>query len=233
MAQTDEWRTVIGFPDYTINRNGVVYNTHLKHVIKSTEQGTRNVVLRRTEAKNGALQVVNYSIPLGKLVAQAFIPNPYNRKFAVHVNQDPTDNRVCNLCWSVANRISPYGLVYVIDTSVKPYVVYPFTSTHDAMLYFNPEFKLPSPTYLTNFFSLKTRYNIQGRRIGVLHQGEVHPNLTKTYLVLRGNVALDAVNNFLSKRVRPTLPSHFDSNEPYVIKDVQGVNYHALKNNQK
>lgn len=55
--------------------------------------------------KNGIMK----RIPVHRLVAQAFIPNPDNKLEIDHINTNKRDNRVCNLRWATRkeNRNNP------------------------------------------------------------------------------------------------------------------------------
>ena len=40
------------------------------------------------------------SFPVHRLIAEAFIPNPHNKPFIDHINQNRADNRIENLRWA-------------------------------------------------------------------------------------------------------------------------------------
>lgn len=40
-----------------------------------------------------------YTINVARLVAEAFLPNPGQKPFVLHLNDDATDNRLANLQW--------------------------------------------------------------------------------------------------------------------------------------
>lgn len=83
--------------NYMITKEGKVYaNTRTQDFIKGhlDPLGYLVVKLHRKEYTK------QKSFRIHRLVAQAFIPNPYNYKTVIHINGDRTDNRVENLKWS-------------------------------------------------------------------------------------------------------------------------------------
>jgi hypothetical protein len=90
-----EIREIIGYEGlYGVDYNGIVYTRHTGEytVLKSYTKGWyRSLKL----CKNG----VQRSHKIHRLVAQAFIPNPENKRCVNHKNFDKTDNRVENLEW--------------------------------------------------------------------------------------------------------------------------------------
>jgi len=51
-------------------------------------------------SKNGK----DYTFNVARLVAQAFIPNPFNYPFVLHLDDDATNNNVANLQWGTHNE---------------------------------------------------------------------------------------------------------------------------------
>lgn len=104
----EEWRPVIGFPDYEVSNFGRVrsksrYRRWLGglrfiegQIIKpysNKKRGGYQVVMLYGECCKGSRRQVH------RLVAQAFIPNPENKPQINHIDCDPTNNHVDNLEW--------------------------------------------------------------------------------------------------------------------------------------
>ena len=95
----EEWRDCIGFQNYQASNLGNIRNKKRLNVLKPRADAinstyTRFIVNVTNELGNQVNQKVH------RLVAKAFIPNPYNRTEIDHIDGNPSNNRVDNLRWS-------------------------------------------------------------------------------------------------------------------------------------
>jgi hypothetical protein len=81
------------FPNYSINKNGVVINNFTNRIIKhhTDKKGYKRIGLRVGNKQK------NFYVH--RLVAKAFILNPHNKKTVNHKNGIKSDNDVNNLEW--------------------------------------------------------------------------------------------------------------------------------------
>jgi hypothetical protein len=95
-----EWRQIN--ENYKINNLGEVYSikseTHLKPW--STPKGYLRIDLGR-----------NHRAYIHRLVAEAFIPNPFNKPTVHHRNYDKSDNRVDNLEWATSKDQKQFDII--------------------------------------------------------------------------------------------------------------------------
>lgn len=83
-------KTIPGFPNYTIDINGVVMGAAEK---------------KQTQGKNGYKYVTLYANNVGKklyihrLMAELYIPNPKNKRTVNHIDGNKHNNALSNLEW--------------------------------------------------------------------------------------------------------------------------------------
>lgn len=85
------WKPIIGNDGYYISSKGRVWSEHSNKLLtptKNPRDGYMSVMLRR-----------NRRYRLGRLVAIAFIPNPYNLPEVNHIDCDRQNDNIENLEW--------------------------------------------------------------------------------------------------------------------------------------
>ena len=89
------WKKIERNDNYSINRQGQVRNDKTSHIRKPT-----------LNKRNGYLVVDLYKhnkhnkIPIHRLVAEAFIPNPENKPTVDHIDGNRQNNSIDNLRWA-------------------------------------------------------------------------------------------------------------------------------------
>ena len=101
---SEEWRKIKGFENYYVSNLGRVKNSKGK-ILKSRKERKNVEYIRVGLYKNGKLK----NIPVHRLVALMFIPNPKNKPVVNHKNEIKHDNRVENLEWVTLKENQNYG----------------------------------------------------------------------------------------------------------------------------
>lgn len=135
----EEWRDIPGWEDrYMVSNTGRVYSKITKKIRKTCYSNCGHEVI--ILSKNGK----NFGTFVHRLVAMAFIPNPYNFPIVNHKDENPKNNSVENLEWcthrynqmysDVTNRVSKQTGTRVYAYNRDGEIVHEFPSIRKAAL---------------------------------------------------------------------------------------------------
>ena len=107
---TEVWKDIVGYEGlYQVSNMGRVRSLEriVKHSIKGKLSRRKGEMMKLYLAKKSGYKQVRLSkegkaktLNIHRLVAEAFLPNPENKREVDHINTVATDNRVCNLRWT-------------------------------------------------------------------------------------------------------------------------------------
>ena len=99
----EEWKIIKEFPQYLISNKGEVKNSKTNYILKGgiDRDGYRQVTLCANKKQ--------YNRRICRLVAKAFIPNPYNLPQVNHQDENKNNDYVNNLEWCTSKYNNSYG----------------------------------------------------------------------------------------------------------------------------
>ena len=92
MEKIEIWKEIPGFSNYEASTEGRI-RSKSGHIIYTCKNNCDYEIC--CLYKNNK----PYCRPVHRLVAQTFIPNPYNLTDVDHINNNKSDNSIDNLCW--------------------------------------------------------------------------------------------------------------------------------------
>lgn len=120
----EAWKDVVGYEGlYKVSNFGNVYSCYVNRNLKpgTHRDGYKFVIL--TKNKQEKYETVH------RLVAEAFIPNPYHLPVVNHKDEDPSNNSVYNLEWCTQQYNATYNDVHIKRGESLSKTIYAYDKT--------------------------------------------------------------------------------------------------------
>lgn len=158
-----------GFPDYFISKEGILYKNGKPVKTFFHKRYVRCILHEGSVRKN---------VKIHRLVAEAYIPNPDNLPVVMHLDDNPSNNRVENLRWGTQKQ-NVYDAINKGRLRLKG---------KDNPMYGIHKFSFESPHHKLN--PRKIRRIIRLESIGY----------TRKYIARRVKVSNVTISNFINKK---------------------------------
>ena len=89
------WKTVVGFPNYEVSNTSEIRNKTTRRILKQCFDSSNGYMVVNLFDERGTHRKYVH-----RLVGEAFIPNPENKRTINHIDCDKTNNRIDNLEWA-------------------------------------------------------------------------------------------------------------------------------------
>ena len=110
----EEWRDIEGYEDwYEISNLGRVRSIDNRKILKTnfSKDGYERVTITKDK--------ITRNMSIHRLVAKAFIPNPYKLPQVNHIDGDKTNNNVDNLEWCTNQENHNHKMKNGLNVSLK------------------------------------------------------------------------------------------------------------------
>lgn len=114
----EQWKTIEGFEDYEISTFGRVKSHKYMRDSILKPRVTHDGYVWYSLSKHGK----GHTKRANRLVAEAFIPNPENKKTVNHIDGDKTNNHVDNLEWATLNEQMQHAYKNGLKKPVRGYL---------------------------------------------------------------------------------------------------------------
>lgn len=103
LKEEDQEKIINNYEDYSIDKSGIIKNNKTGKIVPWQKVGRGYYMVHLKNEEGWKMFLVH------RLVAQAFIPNPYNFPQVNHKDEDKSNNCVDNLEWCSAEYNSQYS----------------------------------------------------------------------------------------------------------------------------
>jgi hypothetical protein len=116
------WKTCKSYPLYEVNEHGEIRNNDTKITLKQrvSKQGYLRVNLHNQDLNQ------KKTVPVHRLIAEAFVPNPDNLPCINHKDENKANNEASNLEWCTVAYNNSYGtkLERFAKSKSRPVIAY-------------------------------------------------------------------------------------------------------------